>query len=299
MAKSFSDASSDVYNTIERVRNRYHQHLADDKGRWRVTVGALFVFDLESSLPILKHQGYPAAAEIKITPLKERVLGIADAIITVDRSVWMMLNAAGREALIDHELYHLDPVLDDETGSQEFDAHSRPKLAARMHDAQIGAFHDVMRRHGKDAVEVRCIRQLLSEASQYNLDLFDGLKVPGEAPEVSAGGIKVDATGNVSGSGTLKDGTKFEVSGRVPVTAVDVDTSDEMYPKAVEFVQGDGKPSVSALQRHLSIGYNRGARLMEAMERMGIVSAMATDGTRQVLQRPPEPQGMSPGAAHH
>lgn len=196
MAKGFSDASSDVYSTIRRVRERYHQHLADqEKGRWEVSVSALFVFDLESSLPILKHQGYPAAAEIKITPLKERVLGIADAVITIDRAVWSQLDAAGRDALIDHELYHLDPVLDDETGSQQFDAHGRPKLAARVHDAQIGVFHDVMRRHGRNAIEVRSIRHMLFEASQYNLDLFEGLKGADSMREAMGSPPAAGATG--------------------------------------------------------------------------------------------------------
>ena len=48
------------------------------------------------------------------------------------------------------------------------------------------------------------------------------------------------------------------------------------------------KTSISALQRHLRIGYNRAANLMQALEDGGIVSAAASDGKRQILATLPE-----------
>ena len=59
--------------------------------------------------------------------------------------------------------------------------------------------------------------------------------------------------------------------------------SDELYDQAVAVVLKTRRPSISLVQRHLRIGYNRAARLIEQMERAGLVSAMGTNGNREVL----------------
>ena len=59
--------------------------------------------------------------------------------------------------------------------------------------------------------------------------------------------------------------------------------SDPMYDQAVNVVLKTRRPSISLVQRHLRIGYNRAARLIEQMERAGLVSAMQTNGNREVL----------------
>jgi DNA segregation ATPase FtsK/SpoIIIE, S-DNA-T family len=59
--------------------------------------------------------------------------------------------------------------------------------------------------------------------------------------------------------------------------------ADPMYDQAVAVVLKTRRPSISLVQRHLRIGYNRAARLIEQMERAGMVSAMQTNGNREVL----------------
>jgi S-DNA-T family DNA segregation ATPase FtsK/SpoIIIE len=59
--------------------------------------------------------------------------------------------------------------------------------------------------------------------------------------------------------------------------------ADPLYDQAVEIVLKTRRPSISLVQRHLRIGYNRAARLIEQMEAAGIVSAMQGNGNREVI----------------
>jgi len=59
--------------------------------------------------------------------------------------------------------------------------------------------------------------------------------------------------------------------------------SDPLYDQAVQIVLQNKRASISLVQRHLRIGYNRAARLIEDMERAGLVSSMATNGNRELL----------------
>ena len=58
---------------------------------------------------------------------------------------------------------------------------------------------------------------------------------------------------------------------------------DPLYDQAVEVVLKNRKASISLVQRHLKIGYNRAARLVEDMEKAGMVSAMSSNGQREIL----------------
>ncbi len=59
--------------------------------------------------------------------------------------------------------------------------------------------------------------------------------------------------------------------------------SDPLYDEAVEFVLESRRASISSVQRKLRVGYNRAARLIEAMEVAGVVSTMSSNGSREVL----------------
>ena len=63
--------------------------------------------------------------------------------------------------------------------------------------------------------------------------------------------------------------------------------SDALYDQAVEFVTESRKASISSVQRRLRIGYNRAARLVEAMEAAGVVSKIQANGNREVLAPAP------------
>jgi S-DNA-T family DNA segregation ATPase FtsK/SpoIIIE len=63
------------------------------------------------------------------------------------------------------------------------------------------------------------------------------------------------------------------------------ESGDKLYTQAVAVVSREGKASTSFVQRHLQIGYNRAARIIERMEAEGIVSAANHVGKREVLTR--------------
>ena len=94
------------------------------------------------------------------------------------------------------------------------------------------------------------------------------LKTQGE-PDYIDGvleGGTVDGEGDMLGDGISGGGEK-----------------DPMYDQAVEVVLKNRKASISLVQRHLKIGYNRAARLVEDMEKAGLVSSMSTSGQREIL----------------
>ena len=62
---------------------------------------------------------------------------------------------------------------------------------------------------------------------------------------------------------------------------------DPLYDEAVKIVVTERKPSISYVQRRLKIGYNRSARLVEAMEAAGVVGPLQPNGSREVLAPPP------------
>jgi S-DNA-T family DNA segregation ATPase FtsK/SpoIIIE len=70
--------------------------------------------------------------------------------------------------------------------------------------------------------------------------------------------------------------------GGAPGTSLDAE-ADPLYDQAVEIVLKNRRASISLVQRHLRIGYNRAARLVEQMEAAGLVSAMQSNGNREVL----------------
>lgn len=59
--------------------------------------------------------------------------------------------------------------------------------------------------------------------------------------------------------------------------------SDALYDQAVGVVLQNKRASISLVQRHLRIGYNRAARLLEQMERSGLVGPMSTNGNRDII----------------
>lgn len=63
--------------------------------------------------------------------------------------------------------------------------------------------------------------------------------------------------------------------------------SDPLYDQAIEFVTRSRRASISSVQRHLRVGYNRAARMIETMEMAGVITPAEDNGRREVLAPPP------------
>jgi S-DNA-T family DNA segregation ATPase FtsK/SpoIIIE len=100
--------------------------------------------------------------------------------------------------------------------------------------------------------------------------VVDHLKLQGEPNYIEGileGGVAEDGDGTLSLDGVAGGGGE----------------ADALYDQAVAIVLKNRRASISLVQRHLRIGYNRAARLLEQMEQSGLVSTMQSNGNREIL----------------
>jgi S-DNA-T family DNA segregation ATPase FtsK/SpoIIIE len=147
------------------------------------------------------------------------------------------------------------------------------KIDSRTILDQMGAeallgMGDMLYMHSGSGYPIRVHGAFVSDEEVHRVVSY--LKTQGE-PDYIEGvleGGTVDGDGNLMGPDLFGD-TPSE--------------KDPMYDQAVEVVLKNRKASISLVQRHLKIGYNRAARLVEDMEKAGMVSAMSSNGQREIL----------------
>ena len=146
---------------LDDVLRTIHPRLADAG----VTVGLLLAHakcnkDGEVTGPALKLHGVPCLALVRVSKLRDRIRGIADAVVDVDNDVWDSHTAEQKRSLMSHELEHIVVVENGKTGAPETDDAGRPKLKLRPHDFEIGGFWNTVERFGIDAHESLAYRDL-------------------------------------------------------------------------------------------------------------------------------------------
>ncbi|ROS04559.1 DNA translocase FtsK [Sinobacterium caligoides] len=87
--------------------------------------------------------------------------------------------------------------------------------------------------------------------------------------------------------GLLDDGANTEVAGVSLDGDANAEAQDALFDQAVAFVTETRKASISSVQRHLRVGYNRAANLVDAMQMAGVISGPGHNGSREVLAAPP------------
>lgn len=165
MPTIYTKADDEAVDLIKSVMKKHHKKLHEAG----VTIDAVFACaetdeDGNPKGNPVKLAGYVCAATIQRANLKQRALGHADAIITIDGDQWNDFSNEEREALIDHELTHMVPQWED--GKLVTDDLGRPKLKTRLHDWQLGGFAEVVERHGQAALECQMIRRVEQKHGQ-------------------------------------------------------------------------------------------------------------------------------------
>ena len=144
----FDITPQSLNDTVQSIIESNHPELAEANA----TVDTIFAFDDKGGFPV-KTNGYPSAANIKISNLKSRVKGAADAEICIDREAYNSMTEPQRVALLDRELFRLAVVRDKE-GTIKTDDASRPKIKIKKFDYMLGWFREIAVRHGSDSPEV-------------------------------------------------------------------------------------------------------------------------------------------------
>lgn len=145
---SFDITPDSLNNTVTELLNENHPELVEAN----VTIGTIFAFDDKGGFPV-KTNGYPSAANIKISNLKSRVKGEPDAEIVIDKEAYNSMSETQKKALLDRELYRLVVVRDKE-GNIKTDDAERAKLKIKKFDYMLGWFREIAQRHGSDSPEV-------------------------------------------------------------------------------------------------------------------------------------------------
>ncbi len=123
---------------------------------------------------------------------------------------------------------------------------------------------------------------MLLPAARKRLPAARARRIRGRPRGAQGGGLPQEAGASRSTSRACWKGRSRTRRVRVAWKGRDAE-SDPLYDQAVAIVLKTRRASISLVQRHLRIGYNRAARLIEQMERAGLVSTMQTNGNREVL----------------
>jgi hypothetical protein len=164
---TYSIAEAEIVQQVGNVMEAHHTPLSSAE----VRVGVLMAYNAEGAA--VKSGGYPARASIRVVPHKDRVTKGYDAEMVIDRMEWESMRTEHREALIDHELMHLELKMKKVKGPKgsppdhaiDRDDQGRPKLKMRNGDWDAGVgFREVVARHGDYAPEFENLTRARSMA---------------------------------------------------------------------------------------------------------------------------------------
>jgi len=162
--KTYKLADGNTHDRLHSIVNKHHPQLK------RVSFDVLEV--RSDSGNALTANGYGCIACVRIVPLKDRACGRSDVEIVLDADKFGCANERAKSAILDHELTHLEPMLDKD-GRPRKDSLTRPRLQLKRHDWQFGWFNAVAKRWGTDSIEVQQAIECQQSSHQLFFPLFE------------------------------------------------------------------------------------------------------------------------------
>lgn len=165
-------APRELHDQVEDVIGLYHGDLRDAE----VTFGVLLAEPLcdesgEPTGPAVRVRGHEVVAAVRVVNYRDRVAGLPDVQIVIDRMRWDESSEAERQAVIDHLCESLH-IKRDSDGAIIRDDLDRPKLSVRHPERIVEWFDAVVRRNGSAAPEWHQFESIREHTRQQRFD-FD------------------------------------------------------------------------------------------------------------------------------
>lgn len=170
--KTYSKAPAEVAKRAASIIKKYHPDL-ENVG---IRIDFISVANDEEGEPALTLNRYPCAAVVKIIGAKERAIGRGDAEIVIDEATYTEMKDESKDALLDHELYHLE-IVRNKHGIPKKDCNGRPKLTSKLHDRQYGWFDEIAKRHGSASLECQQSTRLFLAGKQVYFEFALKMKL--------------------------------------------------------------------------------------------------------------------------
>lgn len=279
MPKEYKLAPKPVRTVTAKLLKKYHEELS----KAEIDIAIVFVNAGQDKtgfpIPAIVKNGKICAAKIGNTTTIHRVCGLADVIMQIDEQIWDKLRTETRDALIDHELTHLE-ISKDKDGYPMTDAAGRPVIQMKPHDVELGIFQEIVARHKAAAIDSHVIQALYeSPAGQtafgfYKTSLKNKAQKPSEPPKKDAPAPK-SSPGGKSKPSQPKPAPK---SKPLPISP-----NGEIAKAAKIFLETQ-RASTSSIQRRLKIGFPHASRIMDELEEAGCIGPPRGSEPRELFE---------------
>lgn len=174
MSKIYSAAPSGVAERVAHLVKLFHSDLHDAGLKFDLI--SVADDDPECDAPLKLH-GYPCAAVVKAVDVKGRAMGRGDVEIVIDEARYIALPDAQKDALLDHEIEHIELQINPKKKRVKLDCNGRPMVKMRLHDVNFGWFTSIAERHGAASMECKQASDLYIGGRQTFFAFIDNEKL--------------------------------------------------------------------------------------------------------------------------